>query len=90
MTSIAHPVPQRYSRTLLALHWTMALVILAVALLMELREMFPKGSDPREAMKTLHFMLGLSVLAFVAIRLVVRFGQTTPPILPPPAAWQAG
>ena len=70
------------------MHWLMALLIAAVFALIELREIFPKGSVPRETMKSLHFSLGLAVLALVVLRLVVRVSTRTPPIEPRPAAWQ--
>lgn len=49
----------------------MLIVIAAVYACMELRDNFPKGSDLREGLKTWHFMLGLSVLLLVAVRLVI-------------------
>jgi len=47
-----------------------------------LRELFPKGSDPREALKALHFMLGLSVLLLVTLRIYARVTSPTPIITP--------
>ena len=61
---------------------------MAVYACTELREIFPKGSDPREAMKTWHFMLGLSVFVLVWLRLGLRLLQPTPIIEPRPVAWQ--
>lgn len=90
MTAIAAQRASVYPRALIALHWATALIIVAVAALMELREIFPKGSDPREAMKALHFMLGLTVLGLVAVRIWVRFGAAVPQISPSPPAWQTG
>jgi superoxide oxidase len=75
-------VPHRYSSLTIALHWLMVILIAAVYSCMELREIFPKGSDPREAMKMWHFMLGLTVLGLVILRLVARFSTATPEILP--------
>jgi cytochrome b561 len=67
----------------------MLLLLIAVYACIELREFFPKGSDPRKAMKMWHFMLGLSVLAFAVLRLIVRFTNPTPAIVPAPPKWQA-
>jgi superoxide oxidase len=78
----------RYGSVSIALHWLMFLLIVAVYACMELREIFPKGSDPREAMKTWHFMLGLSVFVLVWLRLGLRLLQPTPTIEPRPVAWQ--
>jgi cytochrome b561 len=77
-----------YGLVTIGLHWFMLLLIVAVYSCMEFREIFPKGSDPREAMKTLHFMLGLSVLLLVSIRILVRLTSQTPAIEPNPPEWQ--
>jgi cytochrome b561 len=63
---------ERYSAASIILHWLMLVLIVGVYAAIELRELFPKGSDPREAMKTWHFMLGLSVLGLVWVRIAAR------------------
>lgn len=78
----------RYSSLSIGLHWLTALVLVAVYATINLRELFEKGSDPRETLKALHFMLGLSVLLLVALRLVARATGPTPPIVPEPPRWQ--
>jgi superoxide oxidase len=78
----------RYGSLSIALHWLMFLLIVAVYACMELRGYFPKGSDARAAMKTWHYMLGLSVFALVWLRLVLRLLQPIPAIEPPLVAWQ--
>jgi len=78
----------RYGSLSIALHWLMFLLIVAVYACMELREIFPKGSDPRAAMKAWHFTLGLSVFVLVWLRLGLRLLQPTPIIEPRPLAWQ--
>jgi cytochrome b561 len=55
---------------------------------MELRGIFPKGSDSREVIKTWHYMLGLSVFVLVWIRLIVHLVHATPVIQPIPPKWQ--
>ena len=80
--------PNRYSNPSIALHWLMLLLFVAVYATIELREIYPKGSDPREAMKSWHFMLGLSVFALVWVRIVARL------VFPAPApldeiAWRS-
>ncbi len=42
----------------------------------------------REGLKTWHFMLGLSVLLLVIVRIIARLMSAKPPIKPAPAAWQ--
>ena len=78
----------RYASFSIFLHWAMLLLIIAVYSCILLHESFPKGSDLRESLKTWHFMLGLSVLTLVIIRIVVRLLTTKPPIKPEPPAWQ--
>lgn len=78
----------RYQRPLIALHWIMLLLLAAVYASIELRVLFPKGSDPRETIKALHFMLGLSVLVLVALRLALRLTTTAPAIQPAPSTGQ--
>ena len=78
----------RFGSLTIALHWLMLALLAAVYACIELRVYWPKGSDPRELLKTWHFMLGLSVFALVWIRLYARFRGGTPPIVPAPSAWQ--
>jgi cytochrome b561 len=84
-TTPADASAQRYGALSVGLHWFMLLLLVAVYACIELRELFPKGSDPREALKAWHFMLGLSVLALIGVRLAARFTQPSPPIEPEPS-----
>ncbi len=77
-----------YGMLSIGLHWFMLLLIAAVYACMELREFFPKGSDPREAMKTWHYMLGLSVLILALLRLMLQITEMVPKIEPDPLKWQ--
>jgi cytochrome b561 len=81
-------VPERYGALSIGLHWLMLALLVAVYACMELRGIFPRGSDAYQAMKTWHFMLGLSVFALVSVRIVLRLAGRTPPIVPTPAPWQ--
>ncbi|MEO8804754.1 MAG: cytochrome b [Burkholderiaceae bacterium] len=78
----------RYDRASIALHWLMLIVIAAVYACIELRGNFPKGSELREGLKAWHFMLGLSVLLLVAVRIALRVAGTTPAIQPALPRWQ--
>jgi superoxide oxidase len=79
----------RYGTLSIGLHWLMLLLLVAVYALIELREIYPKGSDPREAMKAWHFMLGLSVLGLVGLRVIVRLlSGAVPRIEPEPSKLQ--
>ena len=79
---------QRYGALSIALHWGMLLLLAAVYGCMELKGVFPRGSDAREAMKTWHFMLGLSVLALVLLRLALFLSSPVPRIVPEPPRLQ--
>ncbi|MEI6067881.1 MAG: cytochrome b [Methylococcaceae bacterium] len=68
----AHKTSDRYGSLSIGLHWVMLLLLIAVYACIELRVFFPKGSDLRIALKTWHFMLGLSVFILASIRLAVH------------------
>ncbi|MBB4632443.1 cytochrome b [Sphingosinicella soli] len=78
----------RYGRATIALHWVMLLLLAAVFATIEMRVLFERGSETREFVKALHFMLGLSVLIFVALRIAARVVGGTPAISPRPPFWQ--
>ena len=91
MSTTASPMidrSARYNALSIGLHWLMLLLLIAVYATIELREIFPKGSDPRELIKTWHFMLGLSVLALALLRLLVNITRPAPEITPEPPRWQ--
>ena len=70
----------RYGSLSIGLHWLMLLLLIAVYACINLREIYPKGSDPREALKMWHFMLGLCVFVLVFVRLALRLTGQTPRI----------
>lgn len=78
----------KFASLSIGLHWLMLLLLIAVYGSMELRGIFPKGSAPRDAMKTWHYMLGLSVFVLVWIRLAARLVYARPAIQPVPPQWQ--
>jgi cytochrome b561 len=77
----------RYGTLAIGLHWLMFVLIAAVFALMELREIFPRGSDPREAMKSWHYALGLAVLLLALLRIALQATGVHPHISPEPPAW---
>ena len=86
-----HPVntpANRYHRLSISLHWLTLLLLIAVYALIELRGIYPRGSEARELMKQWHFMLGLLVFALLLVRLPARAILRAPPITPTPPAWQ--
>ena len=84
------PLMDRYGNPNIWLHWITLLLLAAVYACIELREFLPKGSAPREALKTWHFMLGLTVFALTVPRLLIRLRSRAPHIVPLPPAWQRG
>jgi cytochrome b561 len=77
----------RYGSLSIGIHWLMFLLFIAVYACIELRELYPKGSDPREMLKTWHFMLGMLIFVMVALRLAARLTGPTPGIKPEPPSW---
>lgn len=70
------------------LHWLMLLLLAAVYASMELEDLAAEGSALHATMETWHYMLGLSVLMLVAIRLAVRLIGPTPSIGEALPRWQ--
>jgi cytochrome b561 len=79
---------ERYGALSIAMHWLMLLLMVAVYVCADLREVFPKGSDLREGMKVWHNTLGLLVFALVWLRLAFRLWGTKPVDDSPSPAWQ--
>lgn len=79
---------ERYGLLSIGFHWVMFILLVAVYASIELRELYPKGTDTREAFKTWHFMLGLSVFFLVWLRLLARLVQTTPEHQANMSPWQ--
>lgn len=79
---------ERYGSLTIGLHWLMLLLLIAVYACIELREFFPKGSGPRDALKIWHYMLGLSVFVLVWLRLLSNMTGHFPRIEPDPPRWQ--
>jgi cytochrome b561 len=79
---------ERYGSLSMGLHWLMLLLLVAVYACIDLNELFPKGSNLREALKTWHYMLGLTVFVLVWVRLVAHMTGLIPRIEPEPPSWQ--
>ena len=79
----------RYAPLSIGLHWLMLFVLAAVYCLREFRGIFERGTAERALMREWHYMLGLSVLALVVLRLVLRLATPTPRIEPPLSRVQA-
>lgn len=82
-------LPARYSIPTILLHWLTVLLIAAAYASIELREVFARGSDVREAMKAWHYAIGLSIFALVWLRLLLRLVFKTPDGGMASPRWQA-
>lgn len=71
----------RYSKTLIILHWVMALLILVAWLTAE------GGRQVRLDPPLLHFSLGLAVLLLVLPRLIVRWTNSATRVEDPQNSW---
>lgn len=78
----------RYGRLSIVVHWFTLAILVAVYACIELREIYPRGSEIREALKTWHYMLGLTVFFVVWVRITARLLGKTPPIVPAAPKWQ--
>ena len=72
MNSSLQNISFRYSRPLIAMHWLMFLFLALTYAAIEFRVLFVKGTPERDLMKTLHFMLGLSVFLLLFVRVLAR------------------
>lgn len=86
MISVMRP---RYSAGLRRIHWLSAALVAAAYLLIEQRDLFPRGSGGRAAMMQGHFWAGLLVFAFALWRIALRLRNGAPPISPALPAWQS-
>jgi cytochrome b561 len=79
----------RYTRTAIALHWLIAvLVILQFAWGWWMQEIPKQPVGPRVDAFNLHKSVGITILALMVLRILWRIGHRPPP-LPPMPPWQA-
>ena len=78
----------RYGGVAIGLHWLTLFILIGVYTCINLTELYPEGSDPRQALQTWHAMLGLTVLALVTLRLLNRLVAPAPAVTPPSPRWQ--
>ena len=73
----------RYHPALIALHWIVLGLIAVAYAAMEFRDAWPKGSDTRELLKTVHYTVGLTVFLLVFARVALRLTNAAPAVTPP-------
>ena len=71
------------------MHWLTLALLIVIYSLVELKGVFPKGSNARNAMQAWHELFGISVIVVVLLRMGLRrlYGQE-PGITPIPPVWQ--
>lgn len=77
-----------YGSASIKMHWIMVILMIFVFASIEGRQLFEKGTEMRDLFKMWHFMLGMSVLFLVAVRVYLRFSQVEPKITPPLSSMQ--
>ena len=70
---------QRYSASMQALHWVVALLMFSVVPLAWVMVEIPRGGAGRDTFFMLHKSIGITILALAAIRLVIRASRPIPP-----------
>lgn len=77
---MSNPAKDRYDLPMQALHWGIALLIIAAFVLIQILDGMPRGPE-RSALMGIHKSVGATVILLVAVRLVWRF-ISPPPGLP--------
>lgn len=76
-----------FARPLIALHWVIAIAIIAMLCIGFYMLGLPRGLPFKSTVINFHKSLGLTVFLLVLIRIMVRLAYGRPP-LPPMGAWQ--
>lgn len=81
-TACLQPLKMRthetYAPIRIALHWLIALLMVAVYVTINLHEAFPKGTEMRTTMKVAHYVLGFAVAGFTLLRLAAAMSLPGP------------
>ena len=89
MNSVPTPVAEaKYTRRARFFHWTMFGLILAAYVLINVVDLYARGTPERRFVMQSHFLAGLCVLALVLPRLLHKLRHARPPIVPPIAGWE--
>ncbi|RAR56569.1 cytochrome b561 [Paraburkholderia unamae] len=87
MTMAHSRTAARYTGSMIALHWLIALGIVGLLALGLYMVSLPKGLPLKSTLINLHKSLGLTIFLLVLLRIMARAAHTSPP-LPPMRAWQ--
>lgn len=80
----AAPSTARYPWLARAAHWTTLAVLILAFAAMWLGKDLAQDRAGRDVVEQVHYWAGLTVLALLAIRLLLRLFYRTPPVEPPP------
>ncbi|SNY60406.1 cytochrome b561 [Arsukibacterium tuosuense] len=80
--------PGRYPGIMIVLHWLTALLFVLVYCSMEFRDVFEKGTDARNLIKTAHYAFGLSIFIVFWFRILARKLWPAPPHSNVQPEWQ--
>src|SRR6266702_8674220 len=83
-----NPLPTRYTRTAIALHWLIALAVFGQIAFGWYLELIPLGAPPRTAVVNFHKSTGLVIGLLIVFRLVWRLTHTPPPLPESMPAWE--
>ena len=79
----------RYGSVSMALHWTIAaLIVIQVCLGWYFNEVLPDHSPQQEALVGIHISVGLTILLLVVARIVWRLTHPAPPLPEGLATWE--
>lgn len=70
---------QRYSPSMQALHWVVALLMFSVVPLAWVMVSMPKDAAARNLFFMLHKSIGITILVLAAVRLIIRASRPIPP-----------
>jgi cytochrome b561 len=73
---------ERYGVVAIALHWLIAILVIAVVALGLMIPEAPRGTDDRATILMLHRSIGLAILAATALRVLWRAFRRAPPMPP--------
>ena len=82
------PPELRYTRRARFFHWTMFAFVALAYLMINLVDLYERGTPLRRAVMQSHILAGLVVLALVLPRLLHRLRHPPPPYATPLASWE--
>lgn len=86
-STAGHLAPARYSPLARALHWSSFVLVVVAYASINARKLFERGTDERILASETHFLVGMVVLMLTLPRLVNRFQEKSPDIVPAQPHW---